>query len=121
MKHILAYFFIFGIVFIGCDKDEKTLPDCDFDNPIEDLGWLKEVKNSLNNCTCQISIFQAQYAGKTVFYQLMNDPACNSVFGVELWDCNGDIVKEYKRGDQDIFASEVVSGEIIYSCKYSLF
>ena len=44
------------------------------------------------------------------------DPVCNSVFHVVLWDCNGDVVKEYKPGQNDIFSSEVELVDHIYTC-----
>jgi hypothetical protein len=116
MRKILRCIFICGFILAGCDKDKDNIHDCSTENPLEELGWLKDVKNSLTNCTCQISIFQGKYEEKTVYYLMMNDPLCNSVFHVVLWDCNGDIVKDYKPGENDMFFSEVELVNNIYTC-----
>jgi hypothetical protein len=116
MRRIIYYIFICGLLIISCEKSEKNIPDCNVQNPLEDLDWLKDVKNSLTNCTCQISILQGKYKEKTVFYLMNTDPVCNSVFHVVLWDCKGDVVKEYKPGQNDIFNSEVELVDNIYTC-----
>jgi hypothetical protein len=123
MRLILYYAFISAIILIGCDKDKNSIADnkqkipaCNVVNPIEDLDWLKELKNSFTNCTCQVSILQGKYQENTVFYYMVTDPLCNSVFQVTLWDCNGDMVKEYKPGENDIFYSEVELVCTLYTC-----
>jgi hypothetical protein len=118
MRKILYCIFISGLILVSCDKDndKSSISECNVENPIEELDWLKEVKNSLTNCTCQTSILQGLYDSKTVFYIMVTDPLCNSVFQIILWDCKGDIVKEYKPGDNDIFSSEVEFVKSIYTC-----
>lgn len=116
MSKILYGIFICGFILAGCEKNKDTIPECNVENPIEKLAWLKDVKDSFTNCTCQISIFQGKYKEQTVFYVMMNDPLCNGVFHVVLWDCNGDFVKEYKPGENDIFYREVVIVKTLYTC-----
>jgi len=116
MRKIFSCIFICGLILISCEKSENSIPDCNVENPLEELDWLKDVKNSLTNCTCQISILQGKYREKTVFYIMNTDPVCNSVFQVVLWDCNGNVVKEYKPGQNDIFSSEVELVDNIYTC-----
>jgi len=116
MRKIFSCIFICGLILIGCEKSENSIPDCIVENPLEELDWLKDVKNSLTNCTCQISILQGKYREKTVFYIMNTDPVCNSVFQVVLWDCNGNVVKKYKPGQNDIFSGEVELVGNIYTC-----
>ena len=116
MRKTFYCIFICGLILISCEKSENSIPECNVVNPLEELDWLKDVKNSLTNCTCQISILQGKYREKTVFYIMNTDPVCNSVFHVVLWDCNGDVVKEYKPGQNDIFSSEVELVDNIYTC-----
>jgi hypothetical protein len=118
MKQIFYCYFFFGVFFLGCDnnKDKNTIPDCKTDNPIEELDWLKDIKGSYSNCTCQISILQGKYKEKTVFYEMMTDPVCDGVFNVTLWDCNGDVVKEYKENDFSVFTDEVEFVKNLYTC-----
>jgi hypothetical protein len=116
MRNILCCLFVYGLILISCEKNEYTIPECNVENPLEELNWLKDIKNSLTNCTCQISILQGKYREKTVFYIMNTDPVCNSVFHVVLWDCNGDVLKEYKPGQNDAFSSEVELIDNIYTC-----
>ena len=89
---------------------------CNCNNPLEDLPWLKELKASFSNCTCQISIIQATYSKQTVFYPIMNDPLCNSFQQINLFDCSGNTLKTYTTTDQ-AFSSEVTNQKILYTCK----
>jgi hypothetical protein len=116
MRKIFYFTFILGLILLSCEKNENTIPECNVNNPLEELDWLKDVKNSLTNCTCQISILQGKYREKTVFYIMNTDPVCNSVFHVVLWDCNGDVVKEYKPGQFDTYSKEVELIDNIYTC-----
>jgi hypothetical protein len=115
MLKIICNIFVCAL-FISCEKSENSIPECKVANPIEDLTWLSDVKNSLTNCTCQISILQGKYKERTVFFIMNTDPLCNSVFHVILWDCNGNIVKEYKPGEFDNYSKEVKSLINIYTC-----
>jgi hypothetical protein len=116
MKKILFYVSVCALILVSCKNNENPIPECSVENPLEELEWLKEIKNSLNNCTCQISILQGKYRESTVFYLMITDPLCNSVFQVTLWDCNGNVVKEYKSEDADVFSSEVELINNIYTC-----
>jgi len=101
------------LAFAGCEKSDKT---CNCNNPTEDLPWLKELKASLTDCTCKVSIFEATYKDQTVFYTLMNDPLCDGIWPVVLLDCDGNQLKTYPSADQD-FTREVTNQSIVYSCK----
>jgi hypothetical protein len=116
MRDIFYCIFISGLILISCEKSENPNNDCNVENPLEELDWLKDVKNSLTNCACEISILQGKYKEKTVFYIMNTDPLCNSVFHVVLWDCKGEVVKEYKPGQNDIFSTEVELIDNIYTC-----
>ena len=112
MKKNFLIFAIF-ILLLGCEKVDKV---CNCNNPLEDLPWLKELKASFTNCTCQISIIQATYSKQTVFYPIMNDQLCNSYQQINLFDCSGNTLKTYTTTDQ-AFGSEVTNQKVIYTCK----
>ena len=106
--------FVFFILIMSCEKSDKV---CNCNNPIEDLQWLKELKASFTNCSCQKSIIQATYNGQTVFYAIMNDPACNSINQpTNILDCSGNTIKTYPTID-DTFLNEVTNRKSIYVCK----
>jgi hypothetical protein len=99
---------------MSCEKPDKVYI-CN--TPVEDLQWLKELKASFTNCSCQMSIIQATYNGQTVFYAIMNDPVCNSINQpVNILDCSGNTIKTYDRSDQ-AFGNEVTNRKSIYVCK----
>jgi len=116
MRSGIYIFFLFIFILAGCKKDEENEVKCDVSNPLAELPWLVDIKNSMTNCTCDESILQGEYKDMTVFYVMMNDPLCNSVFHVVLWDCNGNFVKEYKPGENDLFFEEVELVDNIYTC-----
>jgi hypothetical protein len=98
---------------LSCEKKENVVP-CN--TAVENLQWMNELKASFTNCTCQISIFQAVYLKQTVFYCLMNDPLCDGVQQIYLYDCSGNFVKTYPILDQT-FVDEVTDRKVIYTCK----
>jgi hypothetical protein len=103
---------------ISCDhEDDESIPSCEFSDPIEDLAWLKEYKETLSDCSIQISIFQANYKKHVVFYSRITDPLANSVFGVALWDCEGNIIKIFKYDQREEFNKLVTNGVVLYRCK----
>jgi hypothetical protein len=112
MKRIIIVFIFFTLI-IGCEKNEKT---CNSENPIEELGWLKELKSSFTNCICEMSIIQATYREQTVFYSSMTDPLCDGYYPVILLDCNGTQVKTYEPNDPAL-ATEISNREVLYRCK----
>lgn len=117
MKILIYYALIATFFLLSCNKKENSPSDCKIENPLIELNWLNDLKNSLTNCTCQISIMQAEYNGTTVFYTIMNDPVCDAVQDIKLYDCNGNVVKEYRYNEFDVFAKEVTNQHSIYSCK----
>jgi hypothetical protein len=112
MKKVV-YIFIVICLAVSCVKNESV---CNCDNPVEDLPWLKELKNSYTNCTCQISIFQAIWEKQQVFYSIMNDPLCNGYQDILLFDCNGAFLKSFTPADES-FGNDVINRKILYTCK----
>ncbi len=116
MRTIVYCAFICGLILVSCNNDKNTIPECNVENPLEELAWLKDVKNSLTNCTVQTSIIQGKYKGKSVFYTMTSDPLANSAFHIILWDCNGNTVKEYKTGENNVFYNEVEFSKNLFTC-----
>lgn len=82
-----------------------------------DKDWLINLEKSMTNCTCQQTLFQGLYSGDTVYFVLMNDPLCNSVFGTTLYNEKGAIIKAYDYNEAQIFYDEVKIDTAIYICK----
>ena len=103
----------FLVLLLGCEKSVKT---CNSDDPLKDLAWLQEVKTSLTNCSCEMSIIQATYNKQTVFYTAMTDPICNGIYPIVLRDCTGDIVKSYESLNQ-VKDNDITNIKTLYRCK----
>ncbi|HEX2920186.1 MAG TPA: hypothetical protein VHO50_03375 [Bacteroidales bacterium] len=118
MKNLFLVIIVLFLL-INCERSEKKEPvmSCNVENPLEDLPWLKELKNTLTGCTCEISIIQALYQNETVFYTTLTDYLCDGVFHVELMDCSGAVIKEYNIGNAGLFNTEVTELNVIHKCK----
>jgi hypothetical protein len=114
MKKLMLIFSIL-ILILSCEKVDKI---CNCKNPLKDLPWLREIKASFTNCTCQVSIIQADYNRHTVFYSLMDDPLCNSYQLISLYDCSGNSINTFNSTDQS-FVKEVTNQKVIYTCNTS--
>lgn len=112
-KAITAIFLAF--VIFSCDDSSND--DCSVSDPLEELAWLRDYKNSISDCTCTVTIFEGKYLSRTVYFSLMNDPLCNSVFGTTLFDCHGKPIKSYGPGDFNNFTKEVRTDNEIYVCQ----
>lgn len=115
MKQI-ALTIIFFIVFWSCSDDDSS-PDCNADNPLE-MEWMKDIISELQNCSCTISVFQAEYEDEPVFWLLMNDPLCQSVIeNVPVFNCRGDEILTLNHYAGWVTFNEKVSKrKIIYAC-----
>lgn len=72
-------------------------------------------KKIIINCTCQTSIMKGTYKNsQTVFFILMNDPFCNGVGTISLFDCRGTLITVTK--DIQEFAEDVHIDSILYTC-----
>jgi len=116
MKKLL-YALVIAISLSSCDNKEDTIRHCDYSDPLEDLEWLKEFKETLTDCDIQISIFQASYNKQTVFFSMITDPLVNSVFGAILWNCEGDVVRSFDYDESEKFQELVTDMVVLYRCK----
>ena len=103
----------------GCDDECGLAVDaCTAEDPIAEVEWLRELKNSLADCTCQQSINQGEYLGETVFYVVITDPLCSSFFAPTLYSCSGTIIKKFGTTEEDQEELRKLSFEQeLYRCK----
>jgi len=117
MKHLFTIF-VFLFLIASCSKEnDQNKQICNLADPINELPWLKEIKNSLTNCSCQISILQATYNEQTVFYTAMNDPLCNSILTYTLYNCDGKVVEVITSDKIQNFHAKVTEIKNLYVCK----
>jgi hypothetical protein len=109
---------LFAVILVfGCTDEENNPTGCNPENPFE-MPWMQEWIAELQNCACTISIFQAEYNGEPVFWQLMNDPLCQGIIAnVAVVNCLGEeifVLNNY--GDWVEFNKLVSDRRIIYAC-----
>lgn len=106
---------------LSCDMFDKSLKtECNLDNPIEDFAWLKAMKTTLTNCSCETSIIQGTYNNQTVFFIATTDPLCDGIDMPTLFDCNGGAVRTFTSADYRDFYDHVTRDKVLYRCKTTL-
>lgn len=104
---------------LSCDKDENETSNqnaCDTNNPLE-IEWVIQIKNSMQNCICEISIIRGTYNGQTVFFTAITDPLCDGIDIPTLYNCEGVAIKTYTIDDYKEFYNEVSRDTVLYRCK----
>jgi hypothetical protein len=116
MKNLFTGIALIVLFALACNDKKEAAVMTKSDNPLEELSWLKNMKDSLHDCACDMSIFEAKYNNEVVYFKMMNDPLCNSVFNITLRNYKGDVVKTYGYQDVIVFSEDVTDMEKLYTC-----
>lgn len=116
MKKIILLLTMILFILNCCTYDKLTKTECNSDDPIEDFAWLKEMKNSLTNCSCEISIIQGTYNNQTVFFTALTDALCDGIDIPTLFDCEGKVVRTFTSNDYRDFYDHVTRDKVLYRC-----
>ena len=113
----IIFIVIIAFFLLNCKKEKRN--ECNVNDPLTELSWMKELKKQVDdNCnSCEVFIIQAIYDDRTVYYTSVTDPLCNSIFGVALLNCDGQLIKNYNDANKDDFYSQVSDRKKLYSCK----
>ena len=126
MKKVLLFSLLFTLIF-SCTKEEngviansefETENACTAGEPLE-LNWIQDLKEELNcgEYACEVSILKSEYESETVFYVQMTDPLCYGFSEIDLYNCNGEIIKEFTKEESSSFVNnEEHEFEKIFSC-----
>ena len=117
MKKIILFFALSLLILNGCHYDKMAKTECNSDNPVEDFAWLKAMKNTMTNCSCEISIIQGTYNNQTVFFMAGTDPLCNGINMPTIFDCEGKVVRIFTINDYLSFNDLVTRDKVLYRCK----
>lgn len=114
---LLAFIFIF--LFNGCYKEEAQTPlsACECENPLEEIIWLREMKNSLSECDLETSIIQGYYNGHTVFYIYITDPLFDGIQIPILYNCAGEVERNFETNNLSEFYTSVAMDTILFKCE----
>ncbi|MFY9151945.1 MAG: hypothetical protein WAO52_08025 [Prolixibacteraceae bacterium] len=117
MKKISLILLILILV-ISCSKDDAVEDKTrELINPIEELAWLKEIKNSMSKCNPERSIIQARYNDQTVFYTAITDPLFDGIQTVTVFDCEGVIFRNLSAPEYLEFIGKSSEIKVLYRCK----
>lgn len=97
---------VISLSIISCKNDDDNLNNtCSVANPIEDLDWLKEKIEELEQSSLfesgEIYISQANYNGNTIFILGNCCALCNSV--ISVYDCEGELIARLGYDDENDF------------------
>lgn len=113
MKTLLKFAVV--IVFLISCKSDEVIPDCNFDNPLEGLAWLKEKTIELQNSTHQQIINEANYKNQTVFVFSVCCSNCNTV--VTVYDCQGNKLGLVGNQEDNISSNDLKNTKEIWKSK----
>ena len=85
----------------------------------DEIGWITNLKNSMTNCTCEMSLFKGTYQGETVFFIELTDPVCDGINTPTLYSCTGEEIRTFTTSlaDQKDLYEDVTRDDVVYSCK----
>jgi hypothetical protein len=106
---------LISIIIVSCKKETQNA--CKSDNPIENITWIKELKSSMTQCNCELSIIQGTYNHQAVFFIATTDPLCDGIDTPSLYDCNGNVVRSFNMNDYHDFYTLVTRDKVLYRCK----
>ena len=104
------------LIFSSCEENDGQV--CGTIDPVNELEWISDLTQQVDeSCgSVSMSLFQATYGRRTVFYLQITDPLASVVFNVELYNCEGVLVTTFEGSQQDEFYEKVKQKHIIYSC-----
>ena len=125
-KAIIFPLFLLAFAISGCNQDDDVIDDlqlelqnaCTAEDPLE-LEWMQDFVETLEcgKYSCRVSIMKSTYNGESVFYELMTDPLCNGVNEIKLYDCYGNVIKEFNIDESSKFINSYGNeAEEIFSC-----
>lgn len=127
MRKFILLTLFFSATIISCtNNNDEVIADsqlevqnaCTAAEPLA-LDWIQDLKEELNcgEYTCEVSILKSEYEGETVFYVLVTDPLCNSAGVRYLYNCFGEIIKEFTVEENAAFLNDLDREvETIFSC-----
>ena len=105
MLRRIIFFIAFCLLITSCSDDDELLSNtCSVANPIEDLEWLvneiQQLEESDDEVLQYFYVSQARYKGSYVFIFNNCCPFCGTV--VPVYDCSGELLGILGNREEDI-------------------
>lgn len=124
LMDIRKFIFVASIILIVCSvscNDDKNVNAnaCNATGSIDNVPWIVDLKKSMTNCTCEVSIIKGTYEGQTVIFIALTDPLCDGIDTPTLYNCNGKEIRSFtdSASDQKELRDNVTRDSVIYRCK----
>jgi hypothetical protein len=117
---IISIILLIAAGFIGCHNSKNVDTNaCAANDPMEEVPWIEELKTSMTNCSCEISIIKGTYRGQTVVFTALTDPLCNGISTPILYNCEGKEITRFtdSPSDQEELRNNVRRESILFRCK----
>jgi hypothetical protein len=104
---------------VSCNDECEDTKVCTLTGSIDDIPWIVELKESMTNCTCEVSIIKGTYNGETVIFIALTDPVCNGINAPTLYNCEGQEIRSFtnSEADQKELLNHVTRDSVLYRCK----
>jgi len=75
------------LVITSCEENDDHI--CGTVDPVNELEWISDLTRQVDeSCgSVSMSLFQATYRRRTVFYLQITDPLASVVFYIEIYNC----------------------------------
>jgi hypothetical protein len=103
-----------SLLMLSCEKSDKPTAII---RPVAELKWFIDLKNSLTNCDCEVSVVQGTYKDQIVFFIALTDALCDGILYPTLLDYNGKVVRVFTSNDYQEFRDQVKLDTVLYRCK----
>ena len=121
MKKVIVFVMsvILTLGVAGCTDDKFDTNACTSADSIDGVAWIEELKESMTNCTCEISIIKGTYEDQTVIFIALTDPLCNGIDTPTLYNCQGKEIRSFttSTADQKELREKVTRDTAMYRCK----
>jgi hypothetical protein len=110
---------ILALCAVSCDDKRIGTNACTDSATIDNVPWLVDLKNSMTDCTCELSIIKGKYQGEHVIFIALTDPLCDGIDTPTLYDCYGNEVRRFTESaaDQKELMENVSRDSVIHRCK----
>ena len=114
---IMSAFLLVSLLMANCSDEKDCSNACNCDNPLKKFTWLQDLKNTITDGVCEVSLLQGTYNGQTIFYIQMTDPFCEAIDTPTLYNCDGELVRIFTFEDHQDFYTEVTMTKTLYTSK----
>lgn len=111
---------VLAISSVSCNHDKSIVTNaCTLPMSVDNVPWLVELKKTMTNCTCEISIIKGTYEGQPVIFIGLTDPLCDGIDTPTLYNCDGNVIRSFTSlpSDQKDLRNKVTRDTVLYRCK----